>query len=270
MYLQLGFTVFLTIIFIKRLLKIKTNKSLTLISIKNKKTIMTTNKRVLYCGGLSEEVDEKTIEAAFIPFGDIIDVNLPIDFATQKHRGFAFIEFESADDAMNAIDNMNDSEIFGKTIRVNIAKPIKLKEGSARPVWSEDAWLQKHAGQTLTDQNNDNKDINQSDDQNNAQTVDQEISKTEGEERGLKRESEVSNEDEEPEIKKLRSNPQVFFDVRIDGQFAGRIRIMLRKDVVPLTSENFRCLCTHEKGFGLKGSSFHRIIPNFMVCFEFS
>ena len=41
---------------------------------------------------------------------------------------------------------MNDSELFGRTLRVNLAKPMKIKEGSSRPVWASDEWLQKYAG----------------------------------------------------------------------------------------------------------------------------
>uniref|UniRef100_A0A3Q3VPT8 RRM domain-containing protein n=1 Tax=Mola mola TaxID=94237 RepID=A0A3Q3VPT8_MOLML len=109
---------------------------------------MAASKRVLYVGGLAEEVDEKVLHAAFIPFGDITDIQIPLDYETEKHRGFAFIEFELAEDAAAAIDNMNESELFGRTIRVNTAKPMRIKEGSSRPVWSDDDWLKKFSGKS--------------------------------------------------------------------------------------------------------------------------
>ncbi|NXF11774.1 PPIE isomerase, partial [Smithornis capensis] len=190
-------------------------------------------------GGLAEEVDEKVLHAAFIPFGDITDIQIPLDYETEKHRGFAFVEFELAEDAAAAIDNMNESELFGRTIRVNLAKPMRIKEGSSRPVWSDDEWLKKFSGKTL------------------------EENKEEGATEAPKSEA----QEDEPPAKKSRVNPQVYMEIKIGNKPAGRLRILLRSDVVPMTAgeeKNFRCLCTHEKGFGFKGSSFHRVIPQFM------
>jgi hypothetical protein len=65
--------------------------------------------------------------------------------------------------------------------------------------------------------------------------------------------------------------PRVWFDMEIGGEPAGRIVIELRADVAPRTAENFRALCTGERGAGrsgkrlhFKGCGFHRIIPGFM------
>ncbi|KAL9025527.1 MAG: hypothetical protein Q9196_005668, partial [Gyalolechia fulgens] len=59
--------------------------------------------------------------------------------------------------------------------------------------------------------------------------------------------------------------PQVYFDVTINDGPPARIIFDLYYDVVPRTAENFRALCTREKGFGYQGSAFHRIIPGFML-----
>lgn len=66
-------------------------------------------KTTLYVGGLDETVNKDTVHAAFIPFGDILDISVPLDHATGKHRGFAFVQFEEGADAEAALDNLNNA-----------------------------------------------------------------------------------------------------------------------------------------------------------------
>ena len=68
-----------------------------------------------------------------------------------------------------------------------------------------------------------------------------------------------------PSSRVFDGNPVVFFDITIGGIPAGRIEMTLRADIVPRTAENFRQLCTMERGFGYKGSGFHRCV--LFLCF---
>lgn len=104
--------------------------------------------RSLYVGGLDEAVTVAVLKAAFLPFGEIKDVQIPLDMATQKNKGFGFVEFEEEEDAEAAMENMSESELYGRTLRVNKARALQGKAGKA--VWAEaDQWYAalKDAGQ---------------------------------------------------------------------------------------------------------------------------
>jgi peptidyl-prolyl isomerase E (cyclophilin E) len=86
-------------------------------------------------------VTEEILENAFIPFGGLKQILLPKKENESKHSGYAFIEFEDADDAKAAIDNMNDSELFGRVLTCNLANPrsSKLDSAIAHEQWLKEA-----------------------------------------------------------------------------------------------------------------------------------
>ncbi|KAK0634687.1 RNA recognition domain-containing protein [Bombardia bombarda] len=108
-------------------------------------------KSTVYIGGLAPVVTAANLHDAFIPFGEIADVALPKNGnpnSTDTHRGFAYVEFEDADDAKEAIDNMDQSELFGRVIKVSAAKvPKSANPGlSAKTaLWAQESWLSENA-----------------------------------------------------------------------------------------------------------------------------
>lgn len=90
-------------------------------------------KTVLYVGGLDDAATEQSLHAAFIAFGEIVNLHIAVDAQTKKTRGFGFVEFEDPTDAAEAMDNMNDNEFFGRVLKVNVARPDALRN---KAIWA--------------------------------------------------------------------------------------------------------------------------------------
>lgn len=72
----------------------------------------------VYVGSISFELKEDTIRAAFLPFGPIKSINMSYDPITQKHKGFAFVEYEIPEGAQLALEQMNGAMMGGRNIKV--------------------------------------------------------------------------------------------------------------------------------------------------------
>jgi RNA recognition motif-containing protein len=100
-------------------------------------------KGTVYVGGLDQAVTSQTLAEAFLPFGEIVDISLPkpeLPSSTDLHRGFGYVEFELPQDAKEAIDNMDQSELYGRVIKVAAAKPQKESNeglGSKTAIWEQ-------------------------------------------------------------------------------------------------------------------------------------
>jgi len=100
-------------------------------------------KSTIYVAGLDNAVNDKILADAFLPFGEIVDVTLPkpeLPSSTDPHRGFGYVEYEISGDAKEAIGNMDQSELFGRVIKVAPAKPQKDSNeglGSKIAVWEQ-------------------------------------------------------------------------------------------------------------------------------------
>ncbi|KAH2344908.1 hypothetical protein KXW28_006836 [Aspergillus fumigatus] len=108
-------------------------------------------KCTVYVGGLDQAVTVQTLAEAFVPFGEVVDITLPkpdVPNSGDLHRGFGYVEFDLPEDAAEAIDNMDGSELYGRTIKVAVAKPQKESNeglGSKTAIWEQEGYLAKYA-----------------------------------------------------------------------------------------------------------------------------
>ena len=77
----------------------------------------------LFVGNLSYQTMENDLQDYFAQAGAVTSVNLMLDKMTGKSRGFAFVEFASADEANKAIEQFHNKEFQGRPLTVNIARP---------------------------------------------------------------------------------------------------------------------------------------------------
>ncbi|CAH8833118.1 unnamed protein product [Trichobilharzia szidati] len=106
----------------------QSQQSLQLNNIKKNQTVALLNR--VYVGSIAYDVKEDSLKQVFSPFGPIKSVNLSWDPSTQKHKGFAFLEFEYPEAAQLAIDQMNGASFGGRQLKVG--RPSNLT--NAEPV----------------------------------------------------------------------------------------------------------------------------------------
>ena len=83
----------------------------------------------LYIGNMSYDTNETELESAFAAFGNVQSVAIVMDRDTGRPRGFGFVEMGSAEEAQAAIDGMNNQDLGGRTLTVNVARPREDRGG---------------------------------------------------------------------------------------------------------------------------------------------
>ena len=83
----------------------------------------------IYVGNLSYEATEEDLQQAFEGFGQVESVNVIKDKYSGRSKGFGFVEMPAKDQAQSAINELNDTELKGRTLKVNEARPRSESRG---------------------------------------------------------------------------------------------------------------------------------------------
>ena len=95
----------------------------------------------MFVGNLSYETSQHDLEALFSKVGQVVEVVLPVDRATDQPRGFAFVEFSDPDAVTGAIAQLDGTELGGRTLRVSEARersPRPSFGGGGESGWTND------------------------------------------------------------------------------------------------------------------------------------
>jgi len=87
----------------------------------------------LYVGNLSYNTTSESLKAHFAPFGAVASANVIIDKATNRSKGFGFVEMNNNDEADKAMKDLDGKDLDGRSIRVNEAKPMTDRPKGDRP-----------------------------------------------------------------------------------------------------------------------------------------
>jgi cold-inducible RNA-binding protein len=85
----------------------------------------------LFVGNLAFTTTENDLQDAFAAHGTVTETNLMMDRMTNKSRGFAFVSMSSEEEAQNAIAALNGTELGGRALTVNVARPREERTGSS-------------------------------------------------------------------------------------------------------------------------------------------
>jgi RNA recognition motif-containing protein len=86
----------------------------------------------IYVGGLPYSVEEDQLQELFATYGTVESARVITDRYTGQSRGFGFVEMSSQDEADQAIKSLNGSQLGGRTLTVNEARPQEKRSGGGR------------------------------------------------------------------------------------------------------------------------------------------
>ncbi len=85
----------------------------------------------LYVGNLSHDITDNELQDIFESHGSVLSAQVIVDRETRRSKGFGFVEMSSEEEAQTAIDALNSTEVHGRALTVNIARPRENRAGGA-------------------------------------------------------------------------------------------------------------------------------------------